>query len=302
MTGILMDIFAEKAKKLGYSVEEFSADRKVYRISKNGKSFMTLGKYFPLNPVTSHELAKRKDLTKQILKDAGIPTPPGILTGEWSVVEASLTKGLLKFPLVVKPDTSSLGKMVTAKINDVETLRAAFDLVKKEYEKVLIEDYFRGDDFRFLVLDGRVVTVAKRVLPFVTGDGVSKISGLIPENLRIGREVKRCLNDQGFDLNSIPDKSQKVILRMNANVHTGAIVENVTETADGYFKKIAVQAAGLLHMRFAGVDIIAEDISDNKSKFVVTEINSSPSYDIHFLPAIGEPYDATTDILDALLK
>jgi cyanophycin synthetase len=302
MKKILMDTFMEKVKKIGYTVKEFSADRKVYEVSKDGKSFLTLGKYFPLNSITANGIAKRKNLTKQILSAGGVPTPKGILTGEWKIIEGLLKNGSLKFPLVVKPDTSSLGKMVTAKIKDIESLKKAFELVKKEYETVLIEEYVEGEDFRFLVLDGRVLTVAKRVLPFVIGDGISNISELIPGKIKVKREVKRCLSDQGLDINSIPVKNRKVILRMNANVHTGASVENVSETADPFFKDLAIKAAAMLKIRFAGVDIIAKDITDKNSAFTVTEVNSSPSYDIHFLPKVGKPYDPTKEILDSILQ
>ena len=299
MKKILMDEFARKVKVLGCEVETFEADRTVYKISKKDKSFITIGKHFPLNSIVAYNIAKRKDLTKQILENVGISTPRGILTSNWELVKKTIDDGRLNFPLVAKPDTSSLGKSVVADIRDVEGLKLAFDNVKEKFEQVLIEEYFDGEDYRFLVLDGRVLTVAHRVLPYVTGNGKTPIRDL--SKIEINREVVRTLDIQGYVPETVPSVNEKVVLRKNANVHTGATVENVSGKVGEYYNEIAVKAAEAIGLRFSGVDILAQNIEDEKSGYVVTEVNADPSYDIHFSPAKGEQYDPTEEIVKALL-
>lgn len=307
---ILMEIFMEKARKLGYSVYTFDADRITYKISKGAKSIFTIGKHFPFNTHAAFEIVKRKDLTKQILEKEKFPTPKGILTDDWEVVKKAIGDGKIKFPLVAKPDTALAGQSVIVKIGDIEILRRVYKRIKKKYGKVLIEEYCEGEDFRFLVLDGRVLAVARRVPPFVVGDGKSRISELIKkhnvgrghDSLKLGFEVERVLEEQKIGYKDIPRKGRKILLRRNANIHTGGIVENVTDITDNKFKRIAVAAAKLFNLRFSGVDIICPNITDPKSKYFIVELNTDPGYDLHWMDSMGHQYDATKDVLNSMFS
>ncbi len=306
---ILMDTFVVKAKSLGYSVKRYSADRRIYKISKNGKSILTIGKHFPINSAVSNLIAKRKFLTKQILRDEGINTPRGVLVSVFNEVSILVKKGKLSFPLVVKPDTSSLGKMVTAKIVNIKDLKAAFLSVKHKFGEVLVEEYCEGDDYRFLVLDDKVLMVTKRGLPYVTGDGKSTVSKLInifnktnTWPLKIDDEVKRCLAVSGYGLQDKPEAGVKIILRRNANNSSGGTTENITKGIDNEFNNIAVKASKIVGLKLDGVDIIAPDITDFKKGYFITELNGSPGYDLSLSSKLENPYDATEDILKELFR
>jgi cyanophycin synthetase len=306
---MLMDDFALFARKLGYGVTSYNCGEKVYKISKDGKSFLTFGKSFPLNSVVASNLAKYKDLTKQILKDAGFLVPNGFITSGFAEVEEAIKNGKLKFPLVVKPDTASLGKLVAALINDMDDLKVSFDRVLDKYGKVLVEEYYEGDDYRFLVLDGEVLAVAHRIPPFVVGDGISSVSDLIDDykvrrgfsHLKVGFEVNRMLAKQNLTTDSIPGKGVRVMLRANANVSTGGMVEDVTDVVSDYFKKIAVRATKALGLRFCGLDILSRDIVSSKSDYRIIELNAAPHYDLHWEVEIGKKRDVRGKILKLLL-
>lgn len=305
---VVMDRFAKRAKKAGYEVETFDADRRIYKISKGDRFFFTVGMHFPFNSHVSFEIAKRKDLTKQILHSFGLSVPGGILTNKWSEVLDTLKNGDLTFPLVIKPDTALTGILVTAKIEDEQSLRKAFNAVHAEFGKVVVEEYFEGEDFRFLVLDGKVLAIAKRVYPKVIGDGRKKVSELIKEyaaqpviTFVMSEEVERSLKGQGYTLNSILPKGKTAVLRRNANVFTGGIVENFTDEAAEKFKKIAVEAAKIIGLRFSGVDILIKDIRDENSEYSIVEVNCDPGYDIHEIPRVGKPFRAEEAILRSLL-
>ncbi|MCX6704255.1 MAG: ATP-grasp domain-containing protein [Candidatus Woesebacteria bacterium] len=306
---ILMDEFAKKASGFGYSVREYPSDKRVYEFSKKGKSILTLSKHLPLNSIVGYKLARRKHLTKEILTSAGIPTPAGILTDNWDDVLQSINTGKIGFPLVAKPDISSLGKFVAAKIDDLGELKSVFERVKNRFKSVLIEEYVGGEDYRFLVLDRKVLAVAHRILPFVTADGRTKISGLIAkynkariERLKLGYEVERVLGKQGYSYNSVPAKGTKVLLRRNSNAHTGGIVENPRGAVHPKYFDIAIKATKSLGLRFCGVDIISEDITSGKSRYFVIELNADPGYDLHLETVKGIKYDATKDILKSLFS
>lgn len=303
-----MDTFAEKAKRMGYEVKLYNSDKRIYRIGKGEKSFITVGMHFPFNSIVGYNLAKRKDLTKRLLKDAGFSVPNGILTSDFKEIVQAIRNNKLQLPLVTKPDNALKGKMVAAKINTIKELEENFDRVNKHYGRVLVEEFCEGEDYRILVLDGKVLAIAHRIPPYIIGDGISRISELIdiynnerPNPLILNYEVDRLLEKQHFTLESIPQSDQKVILRGNANASTGGMIEDATKLAHPSFKEIAINATKVLGLRFCGVDMMLKDISDPKSGYKIIELNSDPGYDLHWEVEVGEKYDATEKILRALL-
>lgn len=305
---ILMDRFAKKAAKLGYKVKSFTADRHVYMISKGNRFFLTVGKHFPFNSKVAFEIALRKDLTKQILDKAGIPTPSGILAKSWGEVEKALSKKELKFPLAAKPNTERAGILVSPNITNKKDLKKIIKNIVKEFGEAVVEQNVPGDEYRFLVLDGKVISVAIRITPFVIGDGKKNLKTLIKEYepmekvvFKVNEEVKRCLKDQGYSFSSIPSKGEKVFIRRNSNTSTGANAINLKEGIDKRFYDIAVKAAETIGLRFAGIDIMTADISSQKSPYWVIEVNSDPGYDLHQFPQKGDAYFAEEEILHSLL-
>ncbi|MGA2910978.1 MAG: hypothetical protein ABSE04_04250 [Candidatus Microgenomates bacterium] len=307
---MLMEVFAEKAERLGYLVEVYPSDRRVYKISKGGKSVLTIGKHFPFNSIVDFEIVKRKDLTKRVLRDAGFPAPRGILTGEWKEVSAAIKTGKINFPLVTKPDTSLGGKMAIVKIENLEVLKKAFEKIRESYDEVLVEEFFPGEDFRFLVLDGKILAVARRVPPAIIGDGKTKISELVAkynigrggDSLKLGFEVERVLAEQNLTINDIPSKGKKILMRRNANIHTGGVVEDVTNIVNPKFREMVLRAVKLFDLRFSGVDIICPDITKANSPYCIIELNTDPGYDLHWMDSKGHQYDATKDILKSLFS
>ena len=59
--------------------------------------------------------------------------------------------------------------------------RAAFDLARTVSEHVIIEKFIKGFDFRFLVVNYKLIAVAKRSPAMIIGDGFSTIRQLVEE-------------------------------------------------------------------------------------------------------------------------
>ncbi|MGB9911558.1 MAG: hypothetical protein ACPLKP_03070 [Microgenomates group bacterium] len=298
-----------KAKKWGLKVEKIPWKKEVVVISKGKKSCYFYGSSLPLNNVVAVRLTKYKNLTKWILKKLNVPTPKGFFCQSFEEAREIIKKGEINYPVVVKPNESALGKMVFAEIKNEEELKRAIKIIKENYQDFLLEEYVAGDDFRLLVLDGRVVAVCKRIPPFVIGDGVSSLSKLIEKfnekrekKLVLDEEVLRNLKKQKVGLNSVIPEGQKIILRRNANVFTGGLVEDYTEKTALFFKKVAVKIVKELGLRIGGVDIITPDITKKSKNYWVTEVNGLPSFDIHEEPNKGKTRDITSLILKAVFK
>ena len=117
----------------------------------------------------SVETAGNKRLTKIMLEDAGIPVPKGtVVKKQGSALEDAEWLG---YPVVVKPHDGHHGKGVTTNIGNAGELIEAFERAKAVSDRVIIEQYLTGSDFRMLVVDGKFVAAAKRLPAEITGDG-----------------------------------------------------------------------------------------------------------------------------------
>ena len=120
-------------------------------------------------------LAMDKDLSKRLLRDAGIPTPDWITVQGGEKREADLEEVAhrLGFPVIVKPPSggSTLGLTLA---HDEGELREALSLALQYEEQVMFERYVRG----------REVTVG------ILGDEALPVGEIIPEHEIFDYECK----------------------------------------------------------------------------------------------------------------
>lgn len=99
-------------------------------------------------------LAMDKDLSKQIMREHGIPTPA------WRRIELEKTSdfSFVCYPCVVKPCScgSSVGVTIA---EDVAEFAAAIEYAKQYESAVLIEEKIEGREFSVGVLDGKALPV-----------------------------------------------------------------------------------------------------------------------------------------------
>jgi len=299
----------QKAKELGIEVKEIFPEKRIVALEKEGKTRYLWGSSLPLNNVVGVRLAKYKNITKLILKKLGVSTPRGFLCKSPSQAKEKIKKGEINYPLVAKPNEAALGERVFVGIENEKELEMAIRIIQEKYHDFILEEVVKGDDFRILVLDGKIVAACKRIPPAVIGNGVSKLKNLIKKynekrekKVKIDEEVKRNLEKQGVNLNSIIPRGKKIILRRNANVFTGGMVEDVTEKIHPHFRDLAIKIVRELGLRVGGVDVITKDIFSWPVDYWVTEVNGLPSFDIHEKPDKGKKRDITGEILRAIFN
>jgi cyanophycin synthetase len=249
-------------------------------------------------------IAQDKNLTKSLLSACGVPVPEGqvVQTADeaWQVAQ------LLGTPVVVKPKNGNQGRGVSVNLASKETVCAAFSTAKAEDKVVLVERYIPGQDYRFLVVGNRVVAAARRQAPAVVGDGRHSIAQLVEETNRdprrgedhatalsklrlddIGLEV---LQEQGLTPASIPPPGQLVTLRRNANLSTGGTATDVTDEVALDVSARVVEAAQLVGLDVAGVDIVAPRVDQplELSGGAIVEINAAPGLRMHISPSSGK--------------
>ena len=283
------------------------------------------------------DVAADKMLAKQLLADAGIPVAEGIVAA--SAEEAVRALGVLGPPVVIKPLRGSQGRFVTVGVRTPHEAITAFERAGGTgggAVRVLVERFVTGQDYRVLVIDGRVAAAAQLHPASVTGDGTHTISQLVARvnadprrgdgharaltRIVLDDEVMRHLDAAGLDGGSVPAPGQVVALRQNANLSTGGTSRDVTDLVHDDVAALCVRASAAAGLDICGVDLRAADISapldtapagaglagaasagaHDRTGVAVIELNACPGLRMHLTPAQGRPRDVAAAIVDTL--
>ncbi len=265
----------------------------------------------------------RKDDCKSFLREWGFPVPTGdVVTSYEGACEVADQIG---YPVVVKPLEGHKGIGVTANIADPTELGFAYDKAAEALRegvapKLIVERYISGFDFRLLCVDGEFAAAVKREPASVIGDGHLEIEELITrENARPERAdsptsplgkiidddvMANTLAEQGLQRTSVPAPGDQVFLRKVANLSLGGVSENVTDQV--HVDTIALCRTIAQHFRLAcmGIDVLAGDISRSwkEGNFGIIEINAAPGIFMHLNPALGNPVDVPSKIIESFFS
>ena len=262
------------------------------------------------------EIADDKERTKSILSSMGIPVPQGYSAD--NIEEALEIAENVGYPVVVKPLSGNHGRGITINITNPEELLIAFKKAEEICDTVLVEKYLYGFDFRVLVIDGKFVAAALREPAFVIGNGRDTIERLIEETNKdpergIGHEKNltkitiddmtiRLLALQQLTLRSILIKGEKVYIKSTANISSGGIAKDVTDTVHPLNKLMAERISQLIGLNVMGIDIIASSLEIPLSNQIsgVLEVNAGPGFRMHLNPSEGTPRNISSNIIDML--
>ncbi len=262
------------------------------------------------------DIASDKALTKKILDSAFIPVPRGFVVENLPELEEAL--GKISFPIVIKPLDSNQGKGITGNIQTKEKAIEAFSMAQKYSGDIIVEDYIEGSAYRFLVVNYKLVAVAQCIPAFIIGDGVSSIKKLIEQenqNSNRGKDHENyltkididlsmisILKEKNLTLESILQSGERIYLKYTANISTGGIPIDVTNSVHSRNIYLAERIARLIHLDICGIDIIAKDVGIpiDQDNGVVLEVNASPGIRMHINPVEGQGRNVAKNILDSL--
>jgi cyanophycin synthetase len=262
------------------------------------------------------EIACDKEDTKFLLAQAEVPCPRGeIISRESSLADACK---YVRFPLVVKPVDGNHGRGITVNINTYEEALEAFHAAKKVSQKVIIEKYITGSDYRLLVINHKLVAAAKRSPAHVIGDGKSTIKELVD---KVNEDPRRgfghenvltmiTLNDltktiiaaKGYTEETIIAAGEKLILKDTANLSTGGTAEDVTDIVHPANVDMCERISKIIDLDICGIDIMSTDISHPLSETggAVLEVNAGPGFRMHLAPTSGLPRNVAAPVVDKL--
>lgn len=261
-------------------------------------------------------IAQDKELTRTLLKATGVPVAEGrpVENAEdaWAAAEE------IGVPVVVKPQDGNQGRGVATNLNTREQVLAAYDAARKESDSVIVEKCAQGHDYRLLIVGNKVVAAARREPAQVLGDGVHTIRQLIDvvnqdprrgehhatvlSKIKIDEVALGVLKAQGYEPDSVPPAGTTVFIRRNANLSTGGTAIDVTERVHPAVAARAVDAARIVGLDIAGLDVVARDISVplEEQGGIIVEVNAAPGLRMHLEPSVGVSRPVGEAIIDMM--
>lgn len=301
--------YADACERLNIPYSLSVRTRRLSLTTKSGKKVYCYKASTPLNFQASVTLSKDKFELHQALEPSGLPLPDQERIKNSDELRNFFSRHQ---KIVVKPADSHGGRGVTV-LPSQEELESAWERARKESRIVIAEQYVAGKNYRFLVLNDKVLAIAFRQPPTIKGDGITNLETLFTdlnaENKAQGLPkipdtpyTWKIVKDQGYSRDSIPPAGSEILLRLTANLSLGGTVQDVTDLCHPSYKQLAIEATKQLGLTFAGIDIIAEDISTpNKPAFII-EANAAPGLRIHYKSTNGKTADVAMQVISAIME
>ncbi len=170
-----------------------------------------------------------------------------------------------------------------------------------------LRNAFEGMDLRLVVINFRVVAAAIRKPPVIAGNGRSTVRDLIKVQSRrreaatdgessipLDQETERTVCAQGYDLDSILEDGEELVVRKTANLHTGGTIHDVTDIVHPDLVDAAIKAARAIDIPVTGIDFMVKSASGSEYAFV--EANERPGLANH------EPQPTAERFIDLLFS
>src|SRR5206468_2589875 len=224
------------------------------------------------------------------------------------------------FPVVTKPLDGNHGRGVGLDLRNDRAVRTGFKRAVKESRngRVVIESFVTGNDYRMLVIGGRMVAIAQRVPAHVVGDGTHPVTELVEitnqdprrgighekvlTRIKLDDAAVELVKKQGFAMEDVPAKGEMVLLAATGNMSTGGISIDRTWEAHEDNIEIAEEAARVVGLDVAGIDFLAPDIAHpvRETGGAIVEVNAAPGFRMHTHPTEGEPQYVAKEVVDLL--
>jgi len=269
-----------------------------------------------LTSYTAVETVCDKEVCRDLLKSMSVPIAEGDAID--SLEELKDTIDFLGFPLVIKPAKGNQGRGVTTDITSFEEAEKAFVFASTICDRVIVEKYIPGFDYRLLMVDGKLAAAAKRTPAHVVGDGKSTVQQLIDKvnldpkrgdghenvltKIHIGPAAKNILSKKSYTLKSVLKNKEVLYLDYAANLSKGGTAEDVTDQVHPDVVKTASRVSEITGLDICGIDLMAKTLTKplTDTGGVVLEVNAAPGFRMHLYPTKGVPRNVASPVIDML--
>jgi cyanophycin synthetase len=221
----------------------------------------------------ARDYAKDKLLTMSTLAELMLPV--GKYAPVRGVASALKDAAEIGYPLVLKPIVGGKGDSVYVNLRNEEELRTALTAARIHERPFMLQSFFRGHDYRLMIVGGKLAFGVQRTPAAVEGDGQHTIAELVEIENRdpvrvndpvmypivLDAETDRILAQQGLIRSSVIAKGHVAQVRGTANIATGGTMLDVTDVVHPDNVHAAVRAAKAIGLVITGVDFITPDIT-----------------------------------------
>lgn len=307
-----LQILFAAAQKLNLSPAVISVKPPILSFRSGRRTHRITEKSFGLNSTKSINLSRNKSKTIKKLSQHHLPVPQQIIVHSVKEYLSVCQSAHWRIPQVIKPLTGQKGQFVFLNIKNLTAGQSAVKEVLKNYPDCLIESYHPGNDYRFLVLNFKVIGVAQRLAPAISGNGKSTIKQLIDQEnmkryqqflitgrrllnrMRNWKRISWYLHLQGLSLKAILPNKKTFTLYPIPNFSTGGSVKTIPlRSVNPALIRLAETAAKIIGLKICGVDMVGNTI---------IELNSDPGLRLHDWPNQGKPQHVTETILSYISK
>lgn len=241
----------------------------------------------------SNNLAVKKDDSKRMFEARGVRTPKSIVCeADQSAMALNFLKQSQSDRYILKPTAGSLGNGVVLNIPPEDVP----DMLGKRKGKWIIEEMIHGPEYRVFVSNKKAIATFQRHAPRVVGNGIDTVRNLINnKNDAISRSAlpynkidldqsDGYLRSIGRDLGYKPRFLETVCLD-DKKFTSGLETVNATDTVPDSVKEEAVNAAKVVGLPNAGVDVL---YCESRNLPYVLEVNPRANIQHHTFPTIGD--------------
>ena len=303
-----LGLSAKELGRLPYMEDGVLRERVIVQITSGKKFLMVMGATTSQTSYLGMKIAVNKITTNDFLRKKGLPTTQQIDIRS----ESDLSVALTRFgKILLKPANARAGKGIFSNIQSLSQAQTIYKNLRKHYPIIIAEKILNGNEYRILVINGSVFAVAQYIPPTIIGDGRHSIHFLIKkENVRrttardthlikINTALHLNLKELSLTINSVLSNNQSVILHKAAPISNGGFAIDVTENIHPQNKLLAENAAKLMNLDIAGIDIITPAIERpiELTGGAIIEINGGPDLNVHFSVRHGKSRNGAEAVL-----
>ncbi len=286
---IYATIITDEARRRGIAVDIEDAEAGLFKLSLGGRSIHCRESLSDLTTAVAMSRCDDKALTHRLLAAAGLDVPRQKTVAS----EADAIDFLNQYSrVVIKPARGEQGSGVAVDLRSERSVAAAFRQARDLCERVLAEEFVKGEDLRIIVIAGEVVAAAVRKPASIAGDGRHSIMSLIDKQSRrrsaatkgesripLDAETERCVRQAGHSMHDVLADGELLVVRKTANLHTGGTIHDVTEQLHPRLAEAATKGASVLDMPVVGFDLIVA--APDKPEYRFIEANERPGLANH---------------------
>lgn len=309
---------SDRLRERGYSLEEaYIQNRLCIRMTApNSKRIWVTGKNmaYPMNSEFVYEVANNKQLSYALAANISINIP-----ASFYVNKGSNNPEIINFletynRVIVKPLDSYKSRGVTLNIKTIDALLPALTAAYQESSTAIIQEQVRGEEYRFTVLEGRVISILRRERPQIMGNGIDTVHDLVKAENTVRQTIPAGVISYphwtpellGEIVNSeeVLERGEIKLLSNTTLVSRGASVYELLDQTDNSYIQLVEKYVAMLGAGFVAVDMFILDhtVPATAGNYWFNECNASPSLKMYYASRNKDVSWIADNVVDAVDK